>query len=183
MKTALLIIDMQEALCRGEEAGWEADRVLAACNQLAQAARAQGAPVVLVQHEETGEPLAFESPGWQLAEGLSVSEQDRRIRKSTPDAFHYSGLGELLKAEGIRRVVICGQQTDCCIDSSVRRALALGFDVVLAGDAHTTMDGVITAKQAIAHHNRVLGFMHSFGPSISVRPASDAASAFASEKA
>jgi nicotinamidase-related amidase len=46
-----------------------------------------------------------------------------------------------------------------------RRALALGYEVVLVADAHSTVDnGVLSAAQIIAHHNTTLSNITSFGP-------------------
>jgi nicotinamidase-related amidase len=174
MATALLIIDVQQALCVGDEAGFEIDRVLERINMLGAKARAAGIPVVLVQHEEPGSPLQYGEPGWQLADGLVAAPEDLRVRKSTPDSFHNTGLQGLLQERNITDLIICGQQSDCCVDSTVRRALALGYNVVLAADAHSTIDnGVLTAPQIIAHHNQLLRSMNSFGPSIAVTPAAE----------
>jgi nicotinamidase-related amidase len=118
--------------------------------------------------------MQFESGGWQLAPGLAVAPADVRVRKKTPDAFHQTGLQALLEPMGVNHLVVCGLQTDFCVDTTVRRALALGYPVTLAADAHSTLDnGVITAAQIIAHHNRTLSSMSSFGPRVHVVPADD----------
>lgn len=57
---------------------------------------------------------------------------------------------------GIGRLVICGLQTEFCIDATVRAALSHGYDVTLAADAHTTGDAAILAEAAIRHHNYAL---------------------------
>lgn len=44
-----------------------------------------------------------------------------------------------------------------CVDTTCRRAFSLGYDVVLAKDAHSTMNSErLTASQIIEHHNDVL---------------------------
>jgi nicotinamidase-related amidase len=171
MSTALLILDLQQALCTGMEAAVGISRVIDRINGLSRRARAAGAPVIHIQHEEPGGPLLADSPGWQLATGLETEPSDLRVRKTTPNAFHQTDLAAALHARGITRVVVCGLQTECCIDTTVRQALPLGFAVALASDAHSTVDGVITAAQAIAHHNRTLGFLEAFGPRIEIAPA------------
>jgi len=58
----------------------------------------------------------------------------------------------------------------------VRRALALGYHVTLAADAHTTLDnGVLTAAQIAAHHNATLAQMTGFGPRMTVVRAAEVA--------
>jgi nicotinamidase-related amidase len=176
MTTALLIIDVQRALCTGEEAAFDIDRVIARINELGGRARSAGVPVVLVQHEEGEGPLQFNTHGWQFADALVTRPEDLRLRKTAPDSFHRTDLHRLLQERTVTRLVICGLQTDFCVDTTVRRALALGYDVVLAADAHSTVDnGVLSAAQITAHHNRTLKFMNSFGPSVTVTPAAEVA--------
>ena len=171
--TALLVIDMQQALCSGAEAAFDIARVIDNVNSLSQRVRAAGLPVVLVQHEEAGGPMQHGSAGWALADGLLTDSTDVRVRKTTPNSFHGTELQRLLQQRGVKRLVVCGLQTEFCVDTTVRQALALGYDVVLAADAHSTTDGAITAAQAIAHHIRTLGWMGGFDATIAVRPAAE----------
>jgi nicotinamidase-related amidase len=174
MSTALLIIDVQRALCSGEWAAFDIARVLARINALGARARAAGVPVVLIQHEEDAGPLRADSEGWQLADGLETAAGDLRLRKTTPDSFHRTGLQRLLAERGVDARAVCGLQSDFCVDTTVRRALALGFHVSLAADAHTTLDnGVLTAAQITAHHNATLAQMTGFGPRMAVVPAAE----------
>lgn len=174
MSTALLIIDVQQALCSGATPAYEAAQVIQRINQASDWARSQGMPVIFVQHEEAAEPWRFGCPGWQLADGLHASADEPRVRKQTPDAFNRTELDALLKARGISRLLVCGMQSDFCVDTSVRRALSLGYEVVLLADAHTSVDnGVLTAAQIIAHHNVTFANMTSFGPRIRVMAVAD----------
>ena len=139
-------------------------------------ARAAGVPVLLVQHEEEAGPLRADSAGWQLAEALDTAPADLRVRKTTPDSFHRTELQRLLRERGVGALVVCGLQSDFCVDTTVRRALALGYHVTLAADAHTTLDnGVLTAAQIAAHHNATLAQMTGFGPRMTVVRAAEVA--------
>jgi nicotinamidase-related amidase len=74
-----------------------------------------------------------------------------------PDAFFESGLDAHLTSQGIGRLIVAGCMTQYCIDTNCRRAVSLGYDVLLAGDAHGTADSpLLSAELIIAHHNRVL---------------------------
>lgn len=138
---------------------------------MSRAARAAPVPVVLVQHEEDSGSLVAGSPGWQLARGLQTSKDDLRVRKKSPNSFHKTDLHSLLQERGVTRLVVCGLQTEFCVDTTVRQALALGYDVVLAADAHSTTDSdTLSAAQIAAHHNRTLRWMSGFGSKISVLP-------------
>lgn len=173
MPTALLIIDVQHALCTGQDAVADAAATIANINLLSQRARAARAPVIVVQHEDAGE-LAHGSAGWQLAAGLDVTEQDVPLRKRGSDAFHQTDLQSMLKMRHISHLVICGMQTQFCVESTVRRALALGYPVTLAGDGHTTTDNdVLQAAQIVAHHNATLSNLGAYGVRTTVRAARD----------
>ncbi|MHC8319811.1 cysteine hydrolase family protein [Pseudomonas sp. GB2N2] len=171
MTTALLIIDVQRALCAGEYECFEIARIIDAINALSDRARTAGTPVVLIQHEEAGSPLAHGAEGWQLAEGLVVSDKDWRVRKTTPDSFYQTNLQKLLPVQDFERLIICGLQTDYCVNATVRQALTLGYDVVLASDAHSTVDnGNISAEDIIAEHNKDLAHLTGSVARIDVKP-------------
>jgi nicotinamidase-related amidase len=174
MTTALLIIDVQQALCSGEYECFEIGRVINTINELSARARNAGAPVVIIQHEEEGGPFAHDTAGWQLAEGLAISATDWRVRKTTGDSFYQTNLQKLLPVQDFDRLVICGLQTDYCVNATVRQALKLGYDVMLAADAHSTVDnGNLTAEDIIAEHNKDLAHLTGSVARIDVIPAAD----------
>ena len=172
--TALLAIDAQQALTRGRYATWEAGAVVARIRALAERARAVGAPVIFVQHEsaEPGDLLERGSEGWQLDADLQAQAQDWRVAKRSSDAFHQTDLASRLRAAGVRRLVVCGMQSEFCVDSTVRQALVQGFDVLLVQDAHTTLDSeALSAAQIRAHENATLPGLDSYAARVSLSPA------------
>ncbi len=170
MKPALLIVDMQEALCQGGGTPFDCKGVIARINALAHAARAAGVPVIWGQHENVGS-LRVDTPGWQIARGLEVGNDDLHLSKKTPDAFKDTDLEALLKERAIDLLILCGIHTEFSVDTTCRRALALGWPVLLAQDAHTSAgNAVLTAEQVIAHHNATLTAIASFGPRVQTWP-------------
>lgn len=57
MTTALLIIDVQQALCSGKYEAFEVQRVVERINLVSRMFRDAGAPVVVIQHESEGGSL------------------------------------------------------------------------------------------------------------------------------
>ncbi len=164
MVPALLIIDVQTLLCEGEYACFDVEGVLERINALAASARSAGAPVIVIQHQDDG-PLKVDTDPWRLDKRLAVLPDDIYVRKTVTDAFQKTDLDAVLKARGIDTLVVCGLQSEFCVDSTVRGALAHGYPVTLVSDAHSTIDnGVLPAAQITAHHNVTLSNIDSFGP-------------------
>ncbi len=175
--TALVLIDLQQALFQPAPRPHEADTVVHRVNSLAARARAAGVPVLWVQHETTASHrLAHGSAGWALADGLHTATSDVHIRKTTPDSFLHTGLADWLAVRGITRLVVAGYASEFCVDTTTRRAAGLGLAVTLAADAHTTHDKPHASGALIrAHHNASLADLTSFGVPITAVPAADIA--------
>lgn len=171
MATALLTIDVQQALCSGVGEVFEAARVIECINFAAAKARAARVLVVLILHETDEGAFVYGSPGWQLADGLGVEPSDVRIPKRAPNSFHRTELKDLLDQHSIDRLVICGLQSEFCVDTTTRRALALGYPVVLVADGHSSADNcVLSSAQISAHHNETLSNITSFGSRVTLVP-------------
>jgi nicotinamidase-related amidase len=182
---ALLVIDVQRGLFDGAvpQVGvpFEADAVVDRINGLAAQARSAGASVFWVQHERAEGFLSHGSPEWELHPGLKTDSGDARIFKTTPDSFLRTGLQRLLESRGVKELVICGYASEFCVDTTTRRAAALGYAVTLVADAHTTADKPhATGEQIRAHENATLPALTSFGPKIRALPSAEVMNLFAS---
>ncbi|OLU27008.1 cysteine hydrolase [Pseudomonas sp. PA27(2017)] len=168
---ALIVIDVQEGLFGPEPKPAFSSDIIARINKLTQRARLHDVPVILVQHEATtGEYFTYGSAAWQLASGLVTDERDSFVRKTTPDSFLRTDLDALLKQAGVSQIVVCGYATEFCVDTTVRSAAGLGYDVVLVSDAHTTHDKPhARAAEIITHHTATLANIRSFGVQISAQ--------------
>ena len=174
MKTALLVVDVQAGLCTGEWAAFEIDAVIGRINGAIAQARAAQALIVFIQHEEVAGPLQFCSEDWQLDARLQANPADPRVRKTVSNAFHQTGLLALLQQNAVQKLVVCGLQSEFCVDSTVRGALEQGFAVTLLSDAHSTVaNGVLTAAQISAHHNATLPHLGAYGVAATLARAAD----------
>ncbi len=72
--------------------------------------------------------------GWQLAEELNVSSADCIVRKFRSDAFLWTNLDQLLRANRIETVIATGVITEGCVESTVRSAGYHDYYVVVAED-------------------------------------------------
>ncbi|MEH0516127.1 MULTISPECIES: cysteine hydrolase family protein [unclassified Streptomyces] len=151
-RTALLVIDVQKGVVAGAP---RRDEVIANIGALIDTARAQGAPVVWIQHSD-GE-LVRGSENWQYVEELVRLDPEPLVHKTYFDSFEDTELESVLAEHGVGRVFVTGAQTDACIRSTLHGAFVRGYDVTLVGDAHTTEDlsqyGAPAPEQVIAHTN------------------------------
>ncbi|MEU0884391.1 isochorismatase family cysteine hydrolase [Lentzea sp. NPDC005914] len=170
MKTALVIVDMQEVLI---PVVWEGPELAGRIADLADRARAKGVKVIALQ--QVGGPM-FEpgAPGTALAHRLRLRPADTVIQKTATDGFYGSTLEEALRDTGADTIVLTGVGTDYCVDATARSAVSRGFDVILVEDGHSTVadpQAGLTAGQIIARHNRILSNAIHPGGTVKVRPA------------
>ena len=152
--TALLVIDVQVGLVTGDDPVHQAGEMLERIAALIGRARAGGTPVAYAQDKDVG---GVGTPEWQIHPAVAPNDGELVVRKAWGDSFYETELHAELQKRGITRLVICGMKTNFCVDATSRRAVALGYDVVLASDAHTTTDNrVLSAAQTIAYHNDLL---------------------------
>lgn len=159
MATALVVIDVQEAMFLQPAPPHDGPGVVGRIAGLLARARTDGVPVWYVQHDSgPGDDFERGTPGWQIHAPVAPLPGEPIVEKRHPSAFHGTDFDARLKQAGIDRLVICGMQTEYCVDSTTRAAYALGYKVVLVSDAHSTFDnGALSAAQIQAHHTRVLG--------------------------
>ncbi|SET29284.1 cysteine hydrolase family protein [Paenibacillus sp. NFR01] len=159
MTTALLIIDVQEAMFAypGMEP-YDKEGVIGRIQSLLTKARTSGTPVIYIQHTEDGDSeFAKGTPTWEINHLIAPQEGETVIEKSVCDSFHHTTLDEELKRRGITELVICGMQSDYCVDTTTRRAFTMGYRPILVADAHSTFDnGILSAGDIVKHHNLVL---------------------------
>ncbi len=114
------------------------------------------------------------SVGTDLMLAQSLDADDLRTRKATPDSFLGTGLQAWLRAAAVDHLVICGHASEFCVDTTVRRAAALGNAVMRVADAHTAHDKPHAKAAAIrAHENATLPEITRFAARIQALPGAD----------
>jgi nicotinamidase-related amidase len=150
--TALLVVDVQNGVVAGAHAR---DEVVANVGALVERARAEGVPVVWVQHNDQG--LVRGSDEWRIVPELSPTDDEPLVEKQYGDSFEDTNLEDVLAGLGVGSLVVAGAQTDMCIRSTLHGALARGYDATLVSDAHTTEDltawGAPPPDAVVAHTN------------------------------
>lgn len=145
--TCLVVIDVQQALI--DEGPAETDEFLGRLSRLLAAARSSGTPVLHVQHcGPEGDELQTDTPGWQITAPVAPLEGEPVFAKHFNSAFRATGLEDWLRTRRLETLVMCGMQTEHCLDASIKAAFDRGFQVVVPEGAHTTFaNGNLTAPQ------------------------------------
>jgi ureidoacrylate peracid hydrolase len=178
-RTALIVVDMQEAFLR-PEGGYVACAaaldIMPAINRLADTLRAASGMVVWLKNIHDGDTdtdwpvmvsmageasnarraaaLSPEAPGFALAPELDVRPQDAIVVKRRYSAFLQgsSDLEAILRAKNVDTLLMAGTTTDVCVESTTRDAMMCNFKVIVVSDA--------TAALSPEMHVGALGAMY-----------------------
>lgn len=161
---ALLVVDMQNSYlvqdvrdAYGWPPLWRRDEVVAECRSLIEEARSQGVPVIYsrqvsppvltprsARHRASRAdrlPVLSEAEkSWrsQIMDAVAPAPADLVLDKTRHSFFAYTELEPVLRALGVDRLIVCGLQTNVCVEATVRAALERNFEVAVAEDAVTT---------------------------------------------
>ncbi len=136
-RSALLVVDVQDALFHKGTPIYGAATLLANIKTLAARAHSAGAPVIYIQHDD-GRSLVRGSDGWRLHLALQPAPEDLVVQKQHPNAFEQTTLAAELQARNIDQLVVTGLVTHGCVRATCLGAQKLGYAVTLAADAHSS---------------------------------------------
>ncbi|MEK8050875.1 isochorismatase family protein [Ideonella sp. DXS22W] len=132
-RAVLLVVDAQVGVMAQ---AWEATRVIANMARAVDRARAQGVPVIWVQH--ANDELQPGTPAWQWVPELVPAAGETLIPKQYNSAFEDTPLEARLAELGATHLVLAGAATGWCIRATAYGALDRGYDLTLVSDAHST---------------------------------------------
>ena len=171
MATALLVIDVQRGMFEAPDLQpHDGIAAVARMRGILERARDGGVPIFFVQHDGgEGDPLEASSTGFPFVAELTPKATEPVTVKRERDAFESTDLEEKLRQAGVEHLVVCGMQTEMCVEAAVRAATDRGFAVTLVSDAHTTFDTPeVPAARIIAQCNEELGAVATVIPSAKV---------------
>jgi nicotinamidase-related amidase len=133
MKTALLIVDIQNFYFPGEGPGLvNAQEASLVAKEVLQIFRNQKQLVVHVRHKT--------NKGFGIHPNVAPLSTEKVITKEEVNSFQKTDLLNYLKSNGIIRLVIVGMQTQMCLEAAVRAAHDFGFECLVVQDACATRD-------------------------------------------
>lgn len=161
--TALVVFDMQKGQFNVQDPQrqrWlKESNILANCVELVRAARGAGLPIYYVRNNRRPDgldqkPVLVDAglgggPGrggppdpsaQEIVDELKPQPGDFVVDKVRMGAFSSTMLDTLLRARGIDTFVICGVRTTVGVETTVRDARDLGYNVVTASDCTGGID-------------------------------------------
>jgi ureidoacrylate peracid hydrolase len=70
-----------------------------------------------------------------IVDDIKPHENDHVVIKRRDSAFHDTETGVWLRSIGIDTLIFCGVDTSICVETSLREAFNIGYDVILVSDA------------------------------------------------
>lgn len=144
MNPALILIDIQNDYFKGgkSELAHPEEALHKALTAL-HAFREKKLPIFHVRHINPSEDAAFfakNSVGSEIRGELTPKDNEPIIIKCRPSMFFETDLHSRLQHLGVSHLIVCGMMSHMCIDTSVRAAKDLGYDITVLEDACTTKD-------------------------------------------
>jgi ureidoacrylate peracid hydrolase len=165
MESAVMVIDMQHGFVdpRGSvpiAMGMlpNVEEAVSNCSDLLTEARSAGMPVVYTRHQfrsgfldaptmvlerfpPGAQPLVAGSWDAAICDALVPLSGDIIVDKNRYDAFLYTDMELVLRALGVKRLLVTGVVTNVCVESTVRSAHMRDFDVTVASDCTAAQAG------------------------------------------
>jgi len=148
--TALVMIDLQHGNTARELAPYSASQVVANSVRIAEACRVAGATVIYVR-VSVGELAPHQAdralPGLtvippnpsDIVPEAGMQPGDFLVTKRQWGAFHATELEQILRRRGVKDIILTGIATNIGVESTARVAHDLGYDLVFAEDAMSSI--------------------------------------------
>ena len=152
MRTALLIVDMQNDFIHSKNSPVyvpPAKKIIPKIVKLLTVCRKKKIPVVyaVTSHKRDRSDWALldkkhnrvycieNTPEAEIIPEINPQEKEYIVRKRRYSAFYKTGLERLLKRLRVKRLIVCGVTTSCCVSSTARDAYFRDYEVVVVSDA------------------------------------------------
>ncbi|MEU6186656.1 isochorismatase family protein [Nocardia sp. NPDC047038] len=147
--SALVLVDLQNALIDAPTVPYTGREVVARAVELARAFHEHSAPVVLVRvtaradgadaapgRSDISSPPGSLPDGWDvIVDDLAGHPDDITVTKRTWGAFYGTDLDLQLRRRRVTQIVLAGLTTSIGVESTARAAFEHGYHVTLATDA------------------------------------------------
>ncbi len=136
---ALILIDCQNTYREGIMALEGVEPALQQAKLLLDKARTLKVPVIHIQHDAgEGTPYDIRAHIGQIADVVAPIAGEDVITKHYPNSFVGTNLDDVLKARGIKNIVLAGFMTHMCVNSTAHGGFNLGYAPTVVASATAT---------------------------------------------
>lgn len=148
---AMIIIDVQTALV--ESHPYNEKKFIENIGLLLHNCRERKIPVIYVRNDGgSGDELEPGSAGWQIYKAIAPLAEEMIFDKRYNSAFRKTGLHEFLKSIGAENLILCGMQTEYCMDASCKVAFEYEYHVTIPQGTTTTLDNDFATGEALSKY-------------------------------
>ena len=148
MKTALLIIDMQNGCYDYTEEKRLFKDAAEYINEVSAMYREKGLPVIVIQDREVGDGEGSEA--FEVHESVHVEPTDIRVHKTFSNSFWQTNLDDVLKEHDVELLVLSGFAAEYCVTFTFGGGLERGYEPVLLQHGIAGIE-----KEAVYHTQRI----------------------------
>lgn len=149
----LLVVDAQTLITTPDLYAY--DRFVDTVSQLIRAARQHGVEVLYIRHDDGPDAaLTPGKPGYDVYEAFAPLPGERVYDKRVNSPFRDTGLLESLREAGETELMVCGLQTDFCMDATIKCGFEHGFHMIVPAYGNTTVENAyMSAEESYRYHN------------------------------
>lgn len=116
-------------------------------------ARTNHIEVIYVRHED--EALIKGTEGHEIYDAFKPMPDEMIFDKKVNSAFKETGLVEYLHRKNENDIILCGADTDYCIDASIKCGFEHNFHIIVPAYANSTYDNeFMTGEKSYAYYNQ-----------------------------
>ena len=152
----LIVIDAQNAITVPELYDFEG--FVANVKTLIGVARENVVEVIFIRHDDgAGSVMTPGCEGFEIYSGFSPAGGEKVFDKTVNSIFRSGEVTEYLRSSGETTLMVCGLQTDYCMDASVKCGFEHGFEMIVPAGANSTFDnGFMTAEESYRYYNEFM---------------------------
>lgn len=153
MGKALLVIDMQNGVCTADI--YKLNQTIENINSRIKYFRDHKLPIIFIQHND--QTLKSDSDSWKIVPQINYfKDKDITIQKTHADAFYKTNLKEKLEQLQINKLEITGAQIEYCVDTTIRVAHDLKYEITMYKGTTTTFDNeFLSAAKMVKYYYRM----------------------------
>lgn len=148
---ALIIVDMQTALVGAGP--YNSAAVIENIKALLNACRKREIPVIYIRHDGgNGDELEHGSTGWAIYKGIAPLPNEKIFEKQYNSAFRKTGLRAYLDEIGAKNIILCGMQTEYCLDATCKVAFEYEYKVTIPQSTTTTFNNAFASGKDLSEY-------------------------------